>query len=70
METALGGIRVLELCSMIAGPFCTKIMADMGAEVLKVERPVIGDEARTRGPFPGDNAHPERSGLFFYLNTN
>ena len=70
METALGGIRVLELCSMVAGPFCTKIMADMGADVLKVERPVIGDEARTRGPFPGDNPHPERSGLFFYLNTN
>ena len=70
MEAALGGIRVLEICSMVAGPFCTKIMADMGAEVLKVERPGIGDEARRRGPFPGDIPHPERSGLFFYLNTN
>ena len=70
METALGGIRVLELCSMVAGPFCTKVMADMGAEVLKVERPGIGDEARRRGPFPGDSPHPERSGLFLYLNTN
>ena len=70
METALGGIKVLELCSMVAGPFCTKIMADMGAEVLKVERPGIGDEARRRGPFPDDIPHQERSGLFLYLNTN
>ncbi len=70
METALGGIKVLELCSMVAGPFCTKIMADMGAEVLKVERPGVGDEARRRGPFPGDIPHPERSGLFLYLNSN
>jgi len=70
VETALGGIKVLELCSMVAGPFCTKIMADMGAEVLKVERPGIGDEARRRGPFPDDIPHQERSGLFLYLNTN
>jgi len=55
---------------MVAGPFCTKIMADMGAEVLKVERPGIGDEARRRGPFPDDIPHQERSGLFLYLNTN
>jgi len=55
---------------MVAGPFCTKIMADMGAEVLKVERPGIGDETRRRGPFPDDIPHQERSGLFLYLNTN
>jgi len=55
---------------MVAGPFCTKIMADMGAEVIKVEKPGSGDEARRRGPFPGDVPHPERSGLFIYLNTN
>ena len=63
METALGGIRVLELSNMVAGPFCAKILADMGAEVVKVERPGTGDEARRRGPFPGDVPHPERSGL-------
>jgi crotonobetainyl-CoA:carnitine CoA-transferase CaiB-like acyl-CoA transferase len=70
MDRALAGFRVLELCSMVAGPFCTKIMADMGAEVVKVESPGEGDVSRRRGPFPGDVPHPERSGLFLYLNTN
>jgi CoA:oxalate CoA-transferase len=45
-------------------------MADMGAEVIKIERPGAGDRARTRGPFPGGVAHPEKSGLYLYLNTN
>ncbi len=70
MKTALGGTRVLELCDMVAGPFCTKIMADMGAEVIKAEKPGSGDESRKRGPFPGDVPDPGRSGLFVYLNTN
>lgn len=70
MDRALAGTRVLELCSMVAGPFCAKIMADMGAEVIKVETPGTGDEARRRGPFPDDVYHRERSGLFLYLNTN
>jgi crotonobetainyl-CoA:carnitine CoA-transferase CaiB-like acyl-CoA transferase len=45
-------------------------MADLGAEVIKVEPPGNGDEARSRGPFLNDIPHQERSGLFFYLNTN
>ena len=45
-------------------------MADLGAEVIKIERPGAGDRARARGPFPGGTAHPEKSGLFLYLNTN
>ncbi len=45
-------------------------MADMGAEVIKVEHPGIGDEARRRGPFYKDVPHPERSGMFLYYNTN
>jgi crotonobetainyl-CoA:carnitine CoA-transferase CaiB-like acyl-CoA transferase len=45
-------------------------MADLGAEVIKVEVPPSGDEARGYGPFPGDVPHPEKSGLFLYLNTN
>src|SRR5262249_58511216 len=40
-----------------------------GEEVINVE-PFAGDSARTRGPFPGDTPHPEKSGLFLYLNTN
>jgi crotonobetainyl-CoA:carnitine CoA-transferase CaiB-like acyl-CoA transferase len=45
-------------------------MADMGAEVIKIEHPGGGDVARQRGPFPGRVPHPEKSGLFLYLNTN
>ena len=69
-EQALSGIRVLDLTHHIAGPYCTKIMADYGAEVVKVERPGLGDGARAVGPFPGDTPDPELSGLFLYLNTN
>jgi len=69
-ERALDGVTVLEYCSMVSGPYCTKIMADLGAEVIKIESPVDGDTARRMPPFPGDKSHPEKSGLFFYLNTN
>ena len=65
----LAGLRVLELAGMIAGPYCGKLMAGLGAEVVKVEPPCVGDPARRRGPFPGDVPNPERSGTFLYLNT-
>jgi crotonobetainyl-CoA:carnitine CoA-transferase CaiB-like acyl-CoA transferase len=54
---------------MVAGPYCGKLLASLGAEVIKVESTGTGDPARRRGPFPGDVPHPERSGLFLYLNT-
>lgn len=69
-EGALAGLKIVELSERVAGPFCTKVMADMGAEVIKIEKPGSGDAARTRGPFPGDAPHPDRSALFLYLNTN
>ncbi len=69
-ERALDGVKVLEYCSMVSGPYCTKIMADLGAEVIKIEPPVDGDPARQMPPFPEDKPHPEKSGLFLYLNTN
>ncbi len=69
-EEALSGIRVLDLTHHIAGPYCTKLLADSGAEVIKVERPGHGDAARRSGPFPGDQPHLEKSGTFSYLNTN
>ena len=70
LDGALADLKIVELSERVAGPFCTKVMADMGAEVVKIEQPGIGDVARTRGPFPGDEPHPDRSALFLYLNTN
>ncbi|MEQ9328446.1 MAG: CoA transferase, partial [Rhodospirillales bacterium] len=45
----LAGVRVVELGHFIAAPFCTRVMADMGAEVIKVEPPVKGDPVRRWG---------------------
>ncbi len=67
--SALAGLRVLELGSMVAAPYCGKLLASLGADVVKIEPPKVGDPSRRRGPFPGDAPHPERSGLFLYLNT-
>ena len=67
--TALHGCRILEIASLIPGPYCGKLLASLGARVIKVEPPGGGDPARRRGPFPDDHPHPERSGLFLYLNT-
>ena len=69
-EGALADITVLDLTHHIAGPYCTKLLATYGAEVIKIERPGTGDPARQAGPFPGDVPHPEKSGLFLHLNTN
>jgi len=69
-ERALDGVKVVECCNFAAGPYCSKLLADLGAEVIKVERPGVGDDARRRGPFLHDVPHAERSGLFLYLNTN
>lgn len=67
---ALSHIKVLDFTTHVAGPYCTKLLADYGADVIKVERPGVGDSARGMGPFPGDIPHPEKSGLFLHLNTN
>ena len=67
---AFEGVKVVEFAGMVSGPYCGKLLADMGAHVVKVEEPPDGDPARKRGPFPDDKPHPERSGLFLYLNTN
>ena len=67
---ALAGIRVIELAQGVAGPYCGKLFADYGADVVKVEPPGTGDSTRSWGPFPGDQPDIEKSGLFFFLNTN
>jgi crotonobetainyl-CoA:carnitine CoA-transferase CaiB-like acyl-CoA transferase len=55
---------------LVAGPLAAKLFALYGADVIKVERPGVGDLARRAGPFPRDYPDPEQSGLFLYLNTN
>ena len=59
---ALEGVRVLDLTRHVAGPFCTKFLADYGADVVKIEPPGRGDPARWIAPFLNDLPHPERSG--------
>src|SRR5215813_1932445 len=68
-DRALEGIRILECGYLVSAAYAAKLMADMGAEVIKLEEPT-GDLARYRGPYPGHVPHPEKSGLFLYLNTN
>ena len=69
-QMALSDITVLDFTHWIAGPYCSKLLADYGADVVKVERPGVGDGARAMGPFPNDEPHPEKSGTFLHLNTN
>ena len=68
-ELPFRGLKVLELGHLVAGPYCARLLADAGAEVIKVEG-LAGDEARRRGPFPDDLPDPDQSGLFLYLNAN
>ena len=65
----LDGVTVLDLTSDIAGPYCTKLFADFGADVIKIEPP-SGDPSRSVGPWYRGEPGPERSGTFFYFNTN
>lgn len=64
------GLRVIELGSGISAAYGARLLSDFGADVIKVERPGSGDETRLAGPFPDDEPHPEKSGLFLYLNYN
>ena len=66
---ALQGVKVIDLTHHIAGPYATKLLADFGADVLKIERPG-GDPARRLPPFYHDEPHHEKSLPFLYLNTN
>lgn len=68
--SALTGLHIVEYSTSVAAAATGKMLADLGAEVLKVEPPRAGDPARYHGPFPGDIPDPERSGLFLSLNTN
>ena len=65
----LAGVKVLDLSEDIAGSFCARLLADYGAEVLKLEPP-SGSALRRMPPFFGDDPHPEKSLFFLLLNLN
>jgi len=69
-ELAFNQIVVLDCTEGIAGPYCSKLLADSGADVIKIEKPDAGDVTRKMGPFLNDDPDIEKSGAFFYLNTN
>ncbi|MBN1643961.1 MAG: CoA transferase, partial [Dehalococcoidales bacterium] len=66
----LSGINVIDLTHYIAGPYCTKLFADMGADVVKIENPETGDGVRWLSLFDNDDPNPEKNPIFLYLNTN
>jgi crotonobetainyl-CoA:carnitine CoA-transferase CaiB-like acyl-CoA transferase len=66
----LDDVRVVELSHSLSGAFCAKLLADQGADTLKVEPPGRGDPSRHEPPFIGGEPHPERSSLFLAFNTN
>ncbi len=75
MEGPLHGIRVLDVSRVLAGPFAAMVLADLGAEVIKVEMPEVGDESRGFGPFlphprrfTGSSPHPGESAYFISIN--
>ena len=64
MPGALEGLKVIDLTMMLAGPFCTMLLADQGADVIKVE-PIGGDGTRRMGPFPTEVGRHTPYGAYF-----
>src|SRR5512147_1740743 len=67
MQGVLAGVRVLDLSRVLAGPYCSMMLGDLGADIVKVERPGVGDETRHWGP---PFAAPGESAYFLCTNRN
>jgi len=70
MARTFEGLKVIEMAQYISGPYCGMLLAGHGADVVKIEEPIVGDISRRCGPFPDDVADINKSGLFHYLNRN
>lgn len=65
MNLSLNGLKILDLTRVLAGPYCTMVLADLGADVIKIEAPVKGDDSRQFGPYiEGESAY------FMSINRN
>ena len=68
MEGLLDGVRVLDLSLVLAGPYCSMMLGDLGADVIKIERPGVGDDTRHWGP--PFTARGGESAYFLCVNRN
>ncbi|MDH6198605.1 crotonobetainyl-CoA:carnitine CoA-transferase CaiB-like acyl-CoA transferase [Mycobacterium frederiksbergense] len=70
--SALSGVRILDLSRILAGPYCTQLLGDLGADVIKIERPGVGDDTRQWGPpfLEGPDGDTQESGYYLSANRN